>query len=334
MKRKGILIISIIFISILITGYLFIKPALNYVSGYLSKSDRVKANVLIVEGWLPQYALKMAYTEFKKNENNYEYIITTGLKYIEEYIVLPENGYLIFYPGIKNSQSNNVSDHIIEVDAAGSMDGAYSAHFNLFVNDSLISDFYADKNKKKYSAKWKGSLSDVDSVMVQFTNDRADENGDINLYVKEIVIDQKIIIPYLNNSEYNNLDSKIRIINNFSSSAELARNWLMAEGIDSTLIKAVPCEKVTINRTLTSALAFRDWLKVTNTDIKGINIISMGTHARRTWMVYNKILDEKYPIGIISLPDINYNRSGIYKLLKTIRETLGIIYYWFILIPY
>lgn len=334
MKKKGRLTIIIIFFSLLILGYIFINPALSYLSGYLSKSDQVKANVLIVEGWLPQYALEMAYSEFKKNENEYTHIITTGLKYFEEYFVLPENGYLIFYPGIKNSPDNEIRDHIIEVDAAGSMNGAYSAHFNLFVNDSLVSDFYADKNKKRYSVKWKGSLPDIDSVSIQFTNDRADENGDINLYVKDIVIDQKIIIPYLNNSEYNNLDSKIRIINNFNSSAELARNWLMAKGIDSSLLKAVPCEKVMINRTLTSALAFRDWLKKTNINVKGINIISMGAHARRTWMVYNKILDEKYHIGIISLPDLNYNRSEIYRFLKTIRETLGIIYYWFILIPY
>ena len=87
------------------------------------------------------------------------------------------------------------------------------------------------------------------------------------------------------------------------SNAEFAKNRLLSMGIDSSLLIAIPGNKVKINRTLTSALAFRDWLKSTNIDIKGINIISMGTHARRTWMTYNKILNEKYKIGIISLPD-------------------------------
>jgi hypothetical protein len=105
-------------------------------------------------------------------------------------------------------------------------------------------------------------------------------------------------------------------------------------GIDSSLLIAIPGNKVKINRTLSSALAFRDWLKSTNIDIKGINIISMGTHTRRTWMTYNKILNEKYVIGIISLPDNIHNYSRLSKVLKTIRETLGIIYYWFILLPY
>ncbi len=79
MKRKVLLIILIAFISILTLGYIFVKPAFNYLSGYLSKSEQVKANVLIVEGWLPEYALEMAYNEFEKGK--YEYIITTGLQY-------------------------------------------------------------------------------------------------------------------------------------------------------------------------------------------------------------------------------------------------------------
>ena len=68
MKRKVLLIVLIIFISILTLGYIFLKPAFNYLSGYLSKSEQVKANVLVVEGWLPEYALEMAYKEFEKNQ--------------------------------------------------------------------------------------------------------------------------------------------------------------------------------------------------------------------------------------------------------------------------
>jgi hypothetical protein len=96
----------------------------------------------------------------------------------------------------------------------------------------------------------------------------------------------------------------------------------------------VPAKRVRVNRTLTSALAFRDWIKTENPDINGINIISMGTHARRTWMTYNKILNEKYEIGIISLPDDSSLNSPAKKAFKTVRETLGIIYYWIILLPY
>jgi hypothetical protein len=105
-------------------------------------------------------------------------------------------------------------------------------------------------------------------------------------------------------------------------------------GIDSAKVTAVPGANVKINRTLTSALAFRDWLKKTNIDIKGINIISLGTHSRRTWMIYNKVLDGEYKIGIIPIRNEKINHSEIKVILNTLREILGIFYYWIILLPY
>jgi len=334
MRKKRSLIVLVIFISVLSLGYIFVKPAFNYLSGYLSKSEQVKANILIVEGWLPDYALEMVYKESLKN--GYDRIITTGIKSSTDYYMLSENGYLIFYTKDKLTSICKGNNHIIEIDAFSKLGGEHSAHFNLFVNDSLISDFYADKHKGSYTSKWEGSLSKIDSIMVQFTNDGVGDYGQRKLFVKAIVIDHKVTILYLNNTAYDigALDRKRRIINNFNSNAELARNRLLSMGIDSSQIIATSGKRVRINRTLASALAFRDWLKTTNIDIKGINIISLGTHARRTWMTYNKVLNEKYKIGIISIPEPINRHSKENKVFETLRETLGIIYYWFILIPY
>jgi hypothetical protein len=334
MKRKVLLIALIALISTLTLGYIFLRPAFNYLSGYLSKSEQVKANVLIVEGWLPEYALEMAYKEIVKSK--YEYVITTGLKYRKEYYMMSENGYLIFYLKNKFSDLNESLLHSIDIDAYSELEGEHSAHFNLYINDSIVADFFVEKNKNKYRINWEGNLKDIRTIYVQFTNDAVGDFGDRNLYVKEIIIDEKTKIPYQDNSEYDigKLFGENRIINNSNSSAQYAKNRLLSMGVDSTLLIAIPGNKVKINRTLTSALAFHDWLKTADINIKGIKIISMGTHARRTWMTYNRVLNEKYKIGIISLPDYEFNRSKIVKLLKTTRETLGIIYYWFILIPY
>ena len=128
----------------------------------------------------------------------------------------------------------------------------------------------------------------------------------------------------------------LRFRNNLTTTAQLARSKLISLGIDSSQVAAVKARKARINRTLTSALALRDWLEddPRGKDVKGINIITIGTHARRTWMTYNKILNERYNIGVISLPDSEDQASDRRKAFKTLREALGIIYYWFILIPY
>jgi hypothetical protein len=105
-------------------------------------------------------------------------------------------------------------------------------------------------------------------------------------------------------------------------------------GIDSSRIIAVPGEKVIINRTLTSAIAVRDWLKTTEIKPAGINILSSGTHSRRTWMTFSKVLGDSCRVGIISIPDYKNNNSKKRRLFKTFRETAAIVYYWLILLPY
>jgi hypothetical protein len=333
MRKKVLLIVSMIIFLVLIFGFLLVKPAFNYISGYLSKSKIVNANILIVEGWLPDYALKMGSEEFQKHD--YEYIVTTGIKSKINYFGLYVNGYLIFYPHSKLSGKNEYKEHSIELEAYSELNGDNRAHFNIYINDSISGNYYADKRKRKYMIEWKGTLSKIDSILVQFDNDSWGKFGDRNLFVKDFIIDNQIVIPYGNNSAFveSKLNNKHEILSNFNSNAESARNRLISMGIDSSRIIATPGERVKINRTLTSAVAFRNWLNTSNINIKGINILSMGTHARRTWMTYNKLLNEKYEIGIISVPDY-LNLSKENKLLKTLRETLGIIYYWLILLPY
>jgi hypothetical protein len=331
-RRKNRLIVAFV-ILIILAGILFL-PVIYSLSDKLSETERVNANVLLVEGWLPHYAIRMATDEFRKN--GYEHIIATGLKSTPDYFNVYSNGSLVFYTSGTHLTDSVIANHTIGIKASSSLNGENRARFNVLLNDSLAGNFIADKRKRNYNVTWVGRLSAIDSVSVRFLNDRVGDFGDRNLFVKEIILDNKISIPYQLNSiySYSESDRTVKIKNDYTSYAELARNSLLAMGIDSSLVVEIPGKKVTLNRTLCSALAFKDWLKKSDIKIKGINIVTLGTHARRSLMIYNKILDKKYTIGIISLPDYKEQYSRKYKVLKTIRETIGIIYYWFILIPY
>ena len=329
--KKRVLIIFALFV--IISGVTFL-PTISFLSKRLAETRKVNANILLVEGWISPYGLKMAFNEFKKN--GYDHIVTTGLKSTSDYFNVFTNGSLIFYTSGRLLREKEIANHTIEIKAYSSLGGEDCAHFSVLINDSIAGNFIADKRKRTYSILWSGSLSGIDSVSVKFLNDLVGINGDRNLFIKEISFDHKILIPYQLNSIYTYPESDriIKIRNDYASYAQLAGNSLMSLGIDSSQIDIVPGEKVFLNRTLTSALAFRDWLKRTDIEVKGINIVTMGTHAERTFMIYNKILDKKYEIGVISLSDYRERYSRSYKVLKTIRESLGIIYYWFILLPY
>ena len=321
---------------IVVLGLLALSPKIiKGLPVFLAKNNQVDANILVLEGWLPDPAIEMAYDEI--HSGAYDLIVPTGIKSSDlDFCMIAMNGYLIFYTRPYLKINNESSRHRIEIVAHSKLGGKYNAHFNLYVNDSLIADFSADEKPRKYGITWNRSLGEIDSISAQFTNDYLDEGGDRNLYIKEIIIDNDIVIPYQFNSVFDIglLGGKDRIVNNYTSHPEIIRNKLIASGIDSSKIIAVTGRKTTINRTLTGALAFRDWLKTSGQKVDGINIITMGIHARRTWLTYKKVLDKSCRVGIISLPDTSISSREKTGFLRSLAETLDLIYYHVILLPF
>ena len=333
LKRKIAVIFAVVVLSGLILALLLInKAGLRH---YLETSSRVDANILVIEGWLPDHAIEMAYSEI--HNKTYELIVPTGIKSSElDFCMVAMNGYLIFYPGPYINKNDESLQHKIEIVAHSKMGGKYNAHFNLYVNDSLVADFSADEKPRKYAITWNKSLGEIDSVSAQFTNDFVDDGGDRNLYIKEIIIDNNIIIPYQFNSIFDigMLGGHDRILNNYTSHPEIIRNKLIAAGIDSSRIITVTGRKTVVNRTLTGAIAFRDWLKTSGYKVEGVNILTMGIHARRTWLTYKNVLDKSCRVGIIALPDTSRLYQKKTGLLGTLAEALDLIYYQVILLPY
>lgn len=321
---------------IAITGLiaLFVASSTR-LKGFLSESHKVDANLLIIDGWLNVTSIEMIKEEVLSQ--NYDLILTAGMQSSDlEFCKVPMNGFLIFYPRLQVFQDIKKEDHVIEVTTKSKMGGIYSCHFNLYVNDSIIADFTCDDQPRKLSSIWHGSLKNIDSLTIQFTNDMVDENGDRDLYVKEVTIDDTIIIPYQYNTvlDYGLIGGPGRIVNNYNSNTQILRNKLFEFGVDSSKVTAITIKKTIFNRTLASAVAVREWLKSSEMKVKGINVVSKGIHSRRTWLAYRRILNPSYNVGIISLPDQVNTDSGDKTVLQTLGETLDLIYYNIILFPY
>lgn len=324
LRKPSKLFLTLILIVVVLLA--FVKPVIERLSAFLSKSERVSADILVIEGWLSYNDLEYAINEFSTGK--YEYIFTTGLKSTREYYNVNTDGFLIFYTAGKSHQPVKS----VAVRASSELEGKHAAHFKIWVNDRVVAAYHADRRRRVYTAPWNGTP--VDSVMIEFDNDVMGDFGDRNLFVKEVILNDDVKIPFLNNSVYDvtKLDNKNRIINNMNSNSELTAKRLLSMGIDTARVVAIPGERVRINRTLTSALAVRDWIERNDFKFKGINIISSGTHSRRTWMTFNRILEKSVNVGVIALPDRKNTSSDEIRYLKTLRETIAFIYYWILLI--
>lgn len=115
----------------------------------------------------------------------------------------------------------------------------------------------------------------------------------------------------------------------FVTNAELAKRTLIELGVDSTRIQAVPSQFALTDRTLNSALTLKIWLEKNHPDIEKFNLISLGTHSRRSWYLFEKAMPEK-EIGIIALRDIRFEHEKWWKSSKgartVITETIGYYY--------
>jgi len=332
MKTKT-LKISLSIIGITIVSFVLINIFSTSIKRYLSITEKVQANILIVEGWLPDFALEMAYKEF--TDHSYDYVLTSGIG-LPEYFILTDNGHLIFYPDLEDEIDTTRRKHIIEVAAFSQLEGKHRAHFNIHVNDTLLEGFYADKKKKNYEAKWEGDISDIDSIMIQFDNDSVGNFGDRNLWLKEIIIDQKIHLKYWDLSIYDKfkLNGNNRFTNYSNSYAGMAKNKLLAMGLDSSKIIALPAKKVTLFRTLKSALVVSNWMEESDYEIKGVNIVSMGVHSRRTWTTYKELIRLPTDVGIISVSKMNGRHPNQPDTTRMYHEIIGNFFYWFILLVY
>lgn len=86
------------------------------------------------------------------------------------------------------------------------------------------------------------------------------------------------------------------------------------------------------DRTYHSALALKAFLKQNNPQIKSFNLVSMGAHSARSWLLFKKAMPE-YEIGVISLEDKRYDKDKWWTSSKGFRSvfTEGFGYFFVLL---
>lgn len=305
------------------------------ITSFLSETHRINANLMIVDGWMRLTTVDALKEEIQND--NYDKIIVAGIRSSDlDFYKLAMNGFLIFYPQFQELPDKDIKEHSIEIVTRSKMGGIYKCHFYFYINDSIAGEFYSEAFENASCLKWEGSLKDIDSMMVQFTNDMYDDYGDRDFFIKEIRIDSTIVISYQHNTvtDFGQIGGPDRIVNDYDSHPQIIRNKIYSFGIDTTAVTAITIEHRRFNRTLSTALAVRKWIESSGHTIEGINVVSMGIHSKRTWRTYRSVLDKSIDIGFISLPDYRDSDSKARRVLRTITESIDYLYYCIILIPY
>ena len=84
-----------------------------------------------------------------------------------------------------------------------------------------------------------------------------------------------------------------------NNSAELAARRLRQFGIAQTHITVLSVPNVTLHRTYASALALRSWLSNSKIETTGVNVVTLGAHARKSLYYFNGRLDQGRQSGLL-----------------------------------
>jgi len=114
------------------------------------------------------------------------------------------------------------------------------------------------------------------------------------------------------------------------NSAELAAKRLKEFGLEDRSIEVLAVANIDRHRTYASALAVKHWLADAKIHIVGINVFTLGAHARKSLVLFQRAFGRGVPIGVISGTEDSYDpkrwwlsMKGIYTVL---RKTVGYLY--------
>jgi uncharacterized SAM-binding protein YcdF (DUF218 family) len=109
-------------------------------------------------------------------------------------------------------------------------------------------------------------------------------------------------------------------INDYQTSASVGADLLKGAGIPSELVQMVPSHVSGRDRTYSSAIALRDWLREHGIQVRSLNIVTESAHARRTRLLFGKALGPEVSVGIIAVPSPDYDARRWWRYSEGVEE--------------
>jgi hypothetical protein len=109
----------------------------------------------------------------------------------------------------------------------------------------------------------------------------------------------------------------------YESVAQLGAAGLRSVGLSKDVIQEVPCKIKDRDRTYSSAVALRDWLRDRHVGVNSFNVITLGVHARRTRLLYQMAFGDTVKVGIVSVPDDDYPATRWWRYSDGVRSVIG-----------
>jgi hypothetical protein len=104
--------------------------------------------------------------------------------------------------------------------------------------------------------------------------------------------------------------------------AQLGASTLWKLGLSRESVEPVPAPLVRQDRTYTSAVALKQRLRERGITPKNLHVISVGPHARRSWLLFSKVFGDEVPVGITALDEQEYDPKHWWRTSAGVRAVI------------
>jgi hypothetical protein len=109
--------------------------------------------------------------------------------------------------------------------------------------------------------------------------------------------------------------------NDYNTEASVGADLLRTAGIPDKCLQMVPSRVWNRNRTYYSAVALRDWFSSHNLQVTNMNVLTEESHARRTWLLFSEAFGKDARVGIISIPNPDFDATHWWRYSDGVRDT-------------
>jgi len=113
------------------------------------------------------------------------------------------------------------------------------------------------------------------------------------------------------------------VFSQFHTYAEWGEATLEKLGVAPDQVHAVPAPEVDKDRTYASALALKAWLEQHHLPTDRVNVLSMGSHARRSRYLFQRAFGPGTHIGITALEDPGWTQKPWWTTSAGVRSVLN-----------
>ena len=112
-------------------------------------------------------------------------------------------------------------------------------------------------------------------------------------------------------------------VNDYQTVASVSADLLRKDGVANDSVQMVPSRVMERDRTYASAVALRHWFHAHNLPVRKINVVTEDVHARRTRLLFQKALGDNVTVGIIAVPNPDYDSKHWWRYSEGVKDVLG-----------